>query len=110
MKGFIKLGSKTEKHAATLKEKGFKCEVVGENLEIECSGFQYDPIDLQANPNGLVELVKAQNLLTYKTRVTCPDGVTRFGVPLCIFLGAASCLVAKDKPKKEPKVNAAVAF
>lgn len=107
MKGTIKSGTNTKNHAATLRHLGFNAEEKDGVITVEAERILGAVVITEA---GIKETVKAKGLLSYQTRVTCTDGKTRFGIPLCCYLGPISAVVVSgEKAVKVPAAKSALA-
>jgi|GEM_PF-5047301 len=95
MRGTIKLGRHTAKHAETLQRLGYEVEVSEDKIYVEGTGTVSE-LDLSQGLDPLKEVIANKQLLTYKSKVTFEDG-TWNSLAMCGKLGELSCLVVSTK-------------
>jgi hypothetical protein len=104
---YITLAGPTKKHPERLASWGYKTETKGNRLFIEA-----EVVEGEVKFEDFPKLVAEKKLISYATRVICPDGKKRFSMPLIFWMnsngyGDFTAIVAKvekQEPKKEKPV------
>lgn len=107
VRGQIKVGKNTTRHAQWLNDHGYKAAVEGDVLAVEVSrivGVTPDEtLDLSVDPlTTLQGIVDRKEGIAYSARIRFADGKVLFGVPACTRLGRASALVMKPVKARKP--------
>jgi hypothetical protein len=87
-RGKVKITFRTKNHVNYLKSLGYNSIESDGYVYTECNGF----ID-QCNLFDLPSIAKEGKLLHYRSKVTFPDGSTKYSITLCDALDKWSCLV-----------------